>query len=188
VASVRTSSSVARYSSLIRAACANERSCGSVRGAISNGRPYRDLNDLRQAAHIVVLGGLPPGLIRPKSILFAIKLHPTALNEAAKCSLLTRSMASKLCVLPRLDEPVFFETCSSASLCGSRALRREAAAGPSGGSPPASAIFKSILFSRDRGLPEPLRTGSKPGPNRQGGLLTLRRFYMSHLACFGVDY
>ena len=32
-----------RYSSAIRAACANERSCGSVRGAISDGRPYRDL-------------------------------------------------------------------------------------------------------------------------------------------------
>jgi len=40
-----------RYSSAIRAACANERSCGSVRGAISNGRPYRDLkipNQVRQ--------------------------------------------------------------------------------------------------------------------------------------------
>ncbi len=34
-----------RYSSAIRAACANERSCGSVRGAISDGRPYRDLID-----------------------------------------------------------------------------------------------------------------------------------------------
>jgi hypothetical protein len=32
-----------RYSSAIRAACANERSCGSVRGAISDDRPYRDL-------------------------------------------------------------------------------------------------------------------------------------------------
>jgi len=31
-----------RYSSAIRAACANERSCGSVRGAISDDRPYRD--------------------------------------------------------------------------------------------------------------------------------------------------
>ena len=31
-----------RYSSAIRAACANERSCGSVRGAISDGCPYRD--------------------------------------------------------------------------------------------------------------------------------------------------
>ena len=30
-------------SSAIRAACANERSCGSLRGATSNGRPYRDL-------------------------------------------------------------------------------------------------------------------------------------------------
>ena len=29
-------------SSAIRAACANERSCGSLRGATSNGRPYRD--------------------------------------------------------------------------------------------------------------------------------------------------
>jgi hypothetical protein len=41
--SVRTSVSLGRYSSAIRAACANERSCGSVRGAISDGRPYRDL-------------------------------------------------------------------------------------------------------------------------------------------------
>ena len=45
VGSVRTSSMLGRYSSAIRAACANERSCGSVRGAISNGRPYRDLVD-----------------------------------------------------------------------------------------------------------------------------------------------
>jgi len=42
-ASVRTSCTLGRYSFVIRAACANERSCGSVRGAISNGRPYRDL-------------------------------------------------------------------------------------------------------------------------------------------------
>lgn len=41
-ARTRTSATLARYSSAIRAACANERSCGSVRGAISNGRPYRD--------------------------------------------------------------------------------------------------------------------------------------------------
>jgi hypothetical protein len=40
---VRTSGTLGRYSSAIRAACANERSCGSVRGAISDGRPYRDL-------------------------------------------------------------------------------------------------------------------------------------------------
>ena len=32
-----------RQSSEIRAVCANERSYGSVRGAISNDRPYRDL-------------------------------------------------------------------------------------------------------------------------------------------------
>ena len=44
-ASVRTSSTLGRYSSAIRAACANERSCGSARGAISDGRPYRDLVD-----------------------------------------------------------------------------------------------------------------------------------------------
>jgi|HubBroStandDraft_1064217.scaffolds.fasta_scaffold163312_2 hypothetical protein len=37
VESVRTRSMLGRYSSAIRAACANERSCGSVRGAISNG-------------------------------------------------------------------------------------------------------------------------------------------------------
>jgi hypothetical protein len=41
-ASVRTSSTLGRYSSAIRAACAKERSCGSARGAISDGRPYRD--------------------------------------------------------------------------------------------------------------------------------------------------
>ena len=41
-ASVRTSGTLGRDSSAIRAACANERSCGSVRGAINNGRPYRD--------------------------------------------------------------------------------------------------------------------------------------------------
>ena len=34
-----------RQSSEIRAVCANERSYGSVRGAISNDRPYRDLNE-----------------------------------------------------------------------------------------------------------------------------------------------
>ena len=32
-----------RYSSEIRTGCANERPSGSVRGAISNGCPYRDL-------------------------------------------------------------------------------------------------------------------------------------------------
>jgi len=42
VGSVRTNSMFGRYSSAIRAACANERSCGSARGAISDGRPYRD--------------------------------------------------------------------------------------------------------------------------------------------------
>src|SRR5262249_7382779 len=42
-ASVRPSPMLGRYSSAIRAACANQRSCGSVRGAISDGRPYRDL-------------------------------------------------------------------------------------------------------------------------------------------------
>ena len=41
-ASVRTSSTLGRYSSAIRAACAKERSCGSARGAISDGRPHRD--------------------------------------------------------------------------------------------------------------------------------------------------
>ena len=34
-----------RQSSEIRAVCANERSYGSVRGAISNDRPYRDLTE-----------------------------------------------------------------------------------------------------------------------------------------------
>jgi len=42
-ACVRTSTTLGRYSSAIRAACANERSCGPVRRAISDGRPYRDL-------------------------------------------------------------------------------------------------------------------------------------------------
>src|SRR5450631_961633 len=51
-ASVRTSSTLGRYSSAIRAACANERSCGSARGAISNGRPYRDRNI--KGAHLTV--------------------------------------------------------------------------------------------------------------------------------------
>src|SRR5215468_647214 len=41
-ARARTSPMLGRYSSAIRAACATERSCGSVRGAISDGRPYRD--------------------------------------------------------------------------------------------------------------------------------------------------
>ncbi len=39
---MRTSSTLGRYPSAIRAACAKERSCGSARGAISDGRPYRD--------------------------------------------------------------------------------------------------------------------------------------------------
>ena len=34
--------SLGRYSSEIRTGCANERPSGSVRGAISNDRPYRD--------------------------------------------------------------------------------------------------------------------------------------------------
>src|ERR1035437_10706191 len=38
--------SLCRQSSAIRTACANERPSGSVRGAISNGCPYRDLIDL----------------------------------------------------------------------------------------------------------------------------------------------
>src|SRR5713226_10653421 len=41
-ASVRTSCTLGRYSSEIRTGCANERPSGSVRGAISNGCPYRD--------------------------------------------------------------------------------------------------------------------------------------------------
>jgi Sigma-70 factor, region 1.2 len=53
---VRTSSTLGRYSSAIRAACANERSCGSVRGAISNGRPYRDLIDLPSRFSKSVIG------------------------------------------------------------------------------------------------------------------------------------
>jgi len=39
-----------RQSSEIRAVCANERSYGSVRGAISDDRPYRDLRFLRNWA------------------------------------------------------------------------------------------------------------------------------------------
>jgi hypothetical protein len=34
-----------RYSSKIRTGCANKRPSGSVRGAISNDRPYRDLTE-----------------------------------------------------------------------------------------------------------------------------------------------
>src|ERR1700733_5367830 len=37
--------SLRRHSSEIRAACANERPCGSVRGAIRDDRPYRDLTE-----------------------------------------------------------------------------------------------------------------------------------------------
>ena len=55
-ASVRTSSTLGRYSSAIRAACANERSCGSARGAISNGRPYRDLKTPSPQRHALRLG------------------------------------------------------------------------------------------------------------------------------------
>ena len=62
VAGVRTSSTLGRYSSAIRAACANERSCGSARGAISNGRPYRDLVD-----PLVSESGTPSGLRRERS-------------------------------------------------------------------------------------------------------------------------
>ncbi len=40
-----------RQSSEIRAVCANERSYRSVRGAISNDRPYRDLSDKCQQSH-----------------------------------------------------------------------------------------------------------------------------------------
>jgi hypothetical protein len=46
-----------RYSSAIRAACANERSCGSARGAISDGRPYRDQQlSLRKAPDTTIAG------------------------------------------------------------------------------------------------------------------------------------
>jgi hypothetical protein len=41
-ARVRTSSTLGRYSSAIRAAYANERSCGSVRGVPREWYPYRD--------------------------------------------------------------------------------------------------------------------------------------------------
>ena len=40
-----------RQSSEIRAVCANERSYGSVRGAISNDRPYRDLITMKRPHH-----------------------------------------------------------------------------------------------------------------------------------------
>ena len=43
VAGVRTSGTLGRYSLAIRAACAKQRSCGTAQGAISDGRPYRDL-------------------------------------------------------------------------------------------------------------------------------------------------
>ena len=60
--SVRTRFMLGRYSSAIRAACANERSCGSVRGAISNDRSYRDLVD-----PLVSESGTPSGLRRERS-------------------------------------------------------------------------------------------------------------------------
>jgi hypothetical protein len=41
--SVRRRCTLGRYLSEIRTGCANERPSGSVRGAISNARPYRDL-------------------------------------------------------------------------------------------------------------------------------------------------
>jgi hypothetical protein len=48
-----------RYSSAIRAACANERSCGSVRGAISDDRPYRDLIDrVQNESKQICYGGI----------------------------------------------------------------------------------------------------------------------------------
>jgi hypothetical protein len=43
-----SSRSLRRQSSEIRAVCANERSYGSARGAISDNRPYRDLTDNRK--------------------------------------------------------------------------------------------------------------------------------------------
>jgi len=46
-ASVRTGSTLGRYSSEIRTGCANERPSGSVRGAPGNWCPYRD----RQLCH-----------------------------------------------------------------------------------------------------------------------------------------
>ena len=75
VAGVRTSSTLGRYSSAIRAACANERSCGSARGAISNGRPYRDLivpierniPALYLVDPLVSESGTPSGLRRERS-------------------------------------------------------------------------------------------------------------------------
>jgi hypothetical protein len=41
--SVRTNGMLGRYSSEIRTGCANQRPSGSVRGALSNECPYRDL-------------------------------------------------------------------------------------------------------------------------------------------------
>jgi hypothetical protein len=41
-ASVRLTAMAGRYSSEIRTGCANQRPSGSVRGAASNGCPYRD--------------------------------------------------------------------------------------------------------------------------------------------------
>jgi len=50
LASVRTSGNAWPLASAIRAACANERSCRSLRGAISDGRPYRDLKSISAQA------------------------------------------------------------------------------------------------------------------------------------------
>jgi hypothetical protein len=63
-----------RYSSAIRAACANERSCGSVRGAISNGRPYRDQQQS-------VSDRMRDGMIAGQTSLFAIESEITRAFE-----------------------------------------------------------------------------------------------------------
>ena len=50
-ASVRPTDMAGRYSSKIRTGCANQRPSGSVRGAASDGCPYRDLTTPESARH-----------------------------------------------------------------------------------------------------------------------------------------
>ena len=60
--------SLGRYSSEIRTGCANERPSGSVRGAVSNARPYRDRIDLvvcKRRISTAILGDTRP---QPKGI------------------------------------------------------------------------------------------------------------------------
>src|ERR1019366_8046296 len=106
VAGVRTSSTLGRYSSAIRAACANERSCGSARGAISNGCPYRDLIDPVLSEMAVHLIRHSPGdnLARCLTILMRAPVLLNALDLLRRLCLLSSSgCSSGYCLSARLD-------------------------------------------------------------------------------------